>query len=141
MFNDKNNINEKSFPFNLNLANLSVPSTLANNSLSPTSTTNPLTTTITKTENSLNFITKKTSDTELIHNPTFWTVGYNILKGNPKIIPSNGKLIDPGFASDVFNLNFQGKKTGDGLFEYSSGFSLQTTEICQTNFSSQTITT
>jgi hypothetical protein len=91
--------------------------------------------------NSLNNVQ---NDTKLsyLKNPSFIPVGYNILTGNPKMTPSSGKLIDPGYASDIFKLTYsESQQTGDRLLTYPDGFGLQITQICQANFSSQTLRT
>ena len=83
-----------------------------------------------------------TGDLSYLKNPTFLAVGYNLFLGNPKMTPSSGKLVDPGFASDIFKLTYgQNQVTGDKSFAYPDGFALQLTQICQANFSSQTIRT
>ena len=75
-------------------------------------------------------------------NPSFMVVGYNFLIGNPKMTPSSGKLLDPGFATDIFELTYnKNQVSGDKLTSYPDGFALQSTQVCQANFSAQTIRT
>ena len=80
--------------------------------------------------------------TDYLRNPTFLTAGYNILLGNPQITPKSGSLMDPGFASEIFKTTYEQKQvTGDFTFYVPDGYSLKVTQICQANFSSQTVRT